>query len=55
MPGDDDQIVSCQDAALLSAKLIKRCEPKIYPGFPHGTLTTHADAINEHLLIFMRR
>jgi len=41
--GDDDQIVPYKDAGLLSAKLLKHATLKIYPGFPHGMLTTHAD------------
>jgi len=53
MHGDDDQIVPYKDAALLSAKLLKRSTLKIYPGFPHGMLTTHADVINEELLAFI--
>jgi non-heme chloroperoxidase len=52
--GDDDQIVPYKDAALLSAKLLQRATLKIYPGFPHGMLTTHADVINEDLLAFIR-
>jgi non-heme chloroperoxidase len=27
---------------------------KIYPGYPHGMLTTHADVINQDLLAFFR-
>jgi hypothetical protein len=27
---------------------------QIYPGFPHGMLTTHADVINQDLLAFIR-
>jgi len=54
MHGDDDQIVPYKDAALLSAKLLQRATLKIYPGFPHGMLTTHADVINEDLLAFIR-
>jgi non-heme chloroperoxidase len=54
MHGDDDQIVPYRDAALLSAKLLKNSTLKIYPGFPHGMLTTHADAINQDLLAFVR-
>lgn len=53
MHGDDDQIVPYKDAALLSAKLLNRATLKIYPGFPHGMLTTHADVINEDLLAFI--
>jgi non-heme chloroperoxidase len=54
MHGDDDQIVPYNDAALLSAKLLKNATLKIYPGFPHGMLTTHADAINRDLLAFVK-
>jgi non-heme chloroperoxidase len=54
MHGDDDQIVPYNDAALLSAKLLKNAALKIYPGFPHGMLTTHADAINRDLLAFIK-
>jgi non-heme chloroperoxidase len=27
---------------------------KVYPGYPHGMCTTHADVINEELLAFIR-
>ena len=54
MHGDDDQIVPYNDAALLSSKLLKHATLKIYPGFPHGMLTTHADAINRDLLAFIK-
>jgi len=52
--GDDDQIVPYQDAAVLSAKLLKNGTLKLYPGYPHGMLTTHADVINPDLLAFVR-
>jgi non-heme chloroperoxidase len=54
MHGDDDQIVPYKDAALLSAKLLRRGTLKIYPGFPHGMLTTNADVLNRDLLAFVR-
>jgi non-heme chloroperoxidase len=54
MHGDDDQIVPYRDAALLSVKLLKHGTLKIYPGFPHGMLTTHAEVINHDLLDFIR-
>jgi non-heme chloroperoxidase len=54
MHGDDDQIVPYADSALLSAKLIKGAMLKIYPGYPHGMLTIHADVINADLLAFIR-
>jgi non-heme chloroperoxidase len=52
--GDDDQIVPCQDAGVLSAPLLKNATLKIYPGYPHGMLTTHADVLNPDLLAFIR-
>ncbi|MHB8814395.1 MAG: alpha/beta fold hydrolase [Steroidobacteraceae bacterium] len=54
MHGDDDQVVPYRDAALLSIKLLKHGTLKIYSGYPHGMLTTHADAINQDLLAFVR-
>jgi len=54
MHGDDDQIVPYEDAALLSVKLLKNGALKIYPGYPHGMLTTHADVINQDLLAFIK-
>ncbi|HEY0333950.1 MAG TPA: alpha/beta hydrolase [Stenotrophomonas sp.] len=52
--GDDDQIVPIADAALLSHKLVKNGTLKVYPGFPHGMCTTHADVINQDLLAFIQ-
>ena len=54
MHGDDDQIVPYKDAGLLSAKVLKNSTLKIYPGYPHGMLTTHADVINQDLMAFVR-
>jgi non-heme chloroperoxidase len=54
MQGDDDQVVPYKDASLLQAKLIKHATLKIYPGYPHGMMTTHADAIDADLLAFIR-
>jgi pimeloyl-ACP methyl ester carboxylesterase len=54
MQGDDDQIVPYKGAALLQEKLLKKPTVKIYPGFPHGMLTTYADRINPDLLAFVR-
>jgi non-heme chloroperoxidase len=39
---------------LLSVKLLKKGTLKIYSGYPHGMLTTHADVINPDLLAFVR-
>lgn len=52
--GDDDQIVPIDDSARLSAPLLKNGTLKVYPGFPHGMCTTHADVINADLLAFIR-
>ena len=54
MHGDDDQVVPIADCR-------RRCRPsslkngmlKVYPGFPHGMPTTHADAINPDLLAWL--
>lgn len=52
--GDDDQVVPIADSAPLSAALVKNSQLKIYPGYPHGMLTTHADVINPDLLAFIQ-
>jgi len=54
LQGDDDQIVPYADASVLQAKLLKNASLKVYAGFPHGMLTTHADVINPDLLAFIR-
>jgi len=54
MHGDDDQIVPIADSAPLSAKLLRKGTLKVYPGFPHGMCTTHADVVNPDLLGFMK-
>ncbi|MDB5459552.1 MAG: chloroperoxidase [Caulobacteraceae bacterium] len=53
MHGDDDQIVPFADSAPLSVKLLKQGTLKVYPGFPHGMATVHADVINADLLAFV--
>lgn len=52
--GDDDQIVPIADAAELAIKYLKNGTLKVYKGYPHGMLTTHADVINPDLLAFVR-
>ena len=54
LQGDDDQIVPYKNASELQAKLLKNATLKIYPGFPHGMLTTHADVLNPELLAFIK-
>ena len=52
--GDDDQVVPIANAALKSIKLLKNGTLKVYAGYPHGMLTTHADVINPDLLAFIK-
>jgi non-heme chloroperoxidase len=54
MHGDDDQIVPIADSGLLTAKIVKGATLKVYPGYPHGMATVHADVINADLLAFIR-
>ncbi|HBR2012586.1 alpha/beta hydrolase [Klebsiella pneumoniae] len=54
MQGDDDQVVPYKNAAILQDKLLPNSQLKIYPGFPHGMHTSHADTINADLLAFIR-
>ena len=41
--GDDDQIVPIGAAGLMSSKIVKGAQLKVYPGYPHGMCQTHAD------------
>lgn len=52
--GDDDQIVPIGDSAMLSSKLIKNAQLKIYKGAPHGMCSTHKNQINSDLLDFIK-
>jgi non-heme chloroperoxidase len=52
--GDDDQVVPIADSSLLTIKLLKHGTLKVYPGYPHGMCTTHADVINQDLLAFVK-
>jgi non-heme chloroperoxidase len=54
LQGDDDQVVPYKDASLLQAKLLKQATLKVYPGFPHGMITTYADVISMDILAFIR-
>jgi non-heme chloroperoxidase len=54
MHGDDDQVVPIADAAELSINLLKHGRLKVYKGYPHGMLTTHADVLNLDLLAFIK-
>lgn len=52
--GDDDQVVPITIASEKAIKLLKHGTLKVYPGFPHGMCTTHADVINADLLAFIQ-
>jgi non-heme chloroperoxidase len=52
--GDDDQVVPIADSAEIGIKLLKHGSIKIYPGYPHGAFTIHADVINPDLLAFFK-
>src|SRR6202030_2941234 len=52
--GDDDQIVPIAASALLSSKLIKNAQLKIYKGAPHGMCSTYKDKVNADLLAFIK-
>ncbi|WIB60181.1 alpha/beta hydrolase [Curtobacterium sp. MCLR17_007] len=54
LQGDDDQVVPYKDASLKQAELLSDATLKVYEGYPHGMLTTHADVINPDILAFIR-
>jgi len=54
MQGEDDQVVPYKGAALLQVKLLKHPTLKLYPGFPHGMLTTYAEPIDKDMLEFIK-
>ncbi|AJD44093.1 non-heme chloroperoxidase 3 (plasmid) [Rhizobium gallicum bv. gallicum R602sp] len=53
MHGDDDQVVPIDNTGRLSVKLVQNGTLKVYKGYPHGMLTTHADVLNADLLKFV--
>jgi non-heme chloroperoxidase len=52
--GDDDQIVPIGPSAEAAAKLVKGARLAVYPGGPHGLLSTHKDKVNADLLAFIK-
>ena len=52
--GDDDQIVPIGASALLSHKLVKGSQLKIYKGGSHSLGDTSRDQLNEDLLAFLK-
>lgn len=55
LQGDDDQVVPYTDAAIKQHELLANSTLKIYEGYPHGMLTTHADVVNPDVLAFIRQ
>jgi non-heme chloroperoxidase len=53
--GDDDQIVPIVAAGMLSSKIVKGAEFKIYKGAPHGMCSTLKDEINADLFAFCKQ
>ena len=54
LQGDDDQVVPYKAAAVKQDELLSNSTLKIYAGYPHGMLTTHADVINPDILAFIQ-
>jgi non-heme chloroperoxidase len=52
--GDDDQIVPIGASAMLSSKLVKNSQLKVYKGAPHGMCTTLKEQVNADLLAFIK-
>jgi non-heme chloroperoxidase len=52
--GDDDQIVPIGASARAAVKLAPKAHLKIYPGAPHGLVSTHKDQVNSDLLEFLK-
>ncbi len=55
LQGDDDQVVPYQAASVKQAELLQDATLKIYEGYPHGLLTTHADVLNRDILEFIQQ
>ena len=52
--GDDDQIVPIGASAMLSSKLVRNAQLKVYKGAPHGMCSTLKDEVNADLLAFIK-
>ena len=53
--GDDDQVVPIAIGGSRSSELIKGAILKVYPGAPHGLMSTHQQQFNSDLLEFIRQ
>jgi non-heme chloroperoxidase len=54
MHGDDDQIVPIGASAMLSSKLVKNAQLKIYKGGSHSLKDTSKERLNTDLLAFLK-
>ena len=52
--GDDDQVVPIAASGNRTAKMISGATYKVYPGAPHGLMSTHQQQFNTDLLNFAR-
>jgi non-heme chloroperoxidase len=52
--GEEDQIVPIGAAALKTAKLAKNGTLKVYPGAPHGLVSSYEQEFNRDLLAFLK-
>ena len=52
--GDDDQIVPIGASAMLSSKIVKDAQLKVYKGGSHGMCTTQKNEVNADLLAFIK-
>jgi len=52
--GDDDQIVPIGASAMVSSKLVKNAQLKVYKGGSHGICSTQKNEINADLLTFFK-
>ena len=53
--GDDDQIVPIGASAMLSSKIVRGAQLKVYHGAPHGMCSTLKDQVNTELLSFFKQ
>jgi non-heme chloroperoxidase len=52
--GDDDQMVPIDASAILTSKLVKNAQLKVYKGASHGMCSTHKEQVNADLLEFLK-
>ena len=52
--GEDDQIVPIATGGARSAKMIRDAQFIVYPGAPHGLMSTHQERFNDDILEFAR-